>query len=68
MRSRRNRKYRKIEVVDKKVNLVNLKVEKWVRFYDKDMNSVAKGMIVSVSLGIIALIISISVMIRGVIQ
>lgn len=72
MRSRRNRKYRKIEVVDTKVNLINIKtnmtnrkIDRWIEDYDKDMNSVAKGIIISVSLAIIALLISITTVVKG---
>ncbi len=72
MRSRRNRKYRKIEVVDTKVNLINIKtnmtnrkIDRWIEDYDKDMNSVAKGMIISVGLAIIALLISITTVVKG---
>ncbi len=72
MRSRRNRKYRKIEVVDTKVNLINIKtnmtnrkIDRWIEDYDKDMNSVAKGIIIGVSLPIIALLISITTVVKG---
>lgn len=51
MRSRRHRKYRKIEVVDNKVNLVDIKTNRISRGlqvlryqYDEDMNFLAKGL------------------------
>lgn len=52
MKSRRHRKHRKIEVVDGKVNLVDIKANRISRKlqvlryqYDEDMNSVAKGLV-----------------------
>lgn len=60
MRSRRNRKYRKIEVVDNRVNLVNIKtditnrrIDKLIAFYDRDMNAAAKLILMSVCFGAI---------------
>lgn len=58
MKSRRNRRYRKIEMVDNKINLVdiktnmaNKKMDKWIKYYDSDMNTAAKMMIISITLG-----------------
>ncbi len=55
MRSRRKRRNRRIEVVDNKVNLINIKSNKIIRRvealkyqYDEDMNNVAKGLVISV--------------------
>ncbi len=55
MNSRRHRKHRKIEVVDGKVNLVDIKANRISRGlqvlryqYDEDMNNVAKGLVISV--------------------
>ena len=60
MRSRRSRKYRKIEVVNNKVNLVdiktnmtNRKIDRLITCYDKDMNTVAKMMLTSIFFGAI---------------
>ena len=51
MKSRRHRKHRKIEVVDGKVNLVDIKTNRITRGlqvlmdqYDEDMNFLAKGL------------------------
>ena len=67
MRSRRKRRYRKVEVLDNKVNLINLKVDKWIDFYDRDTNSVAKLIIASMAIGTAALIVSIILFLKGVI-
>lgn len=67
MRSRRKRRYRKVEVLDNKVNLINLKVDKWIDFYDRDTNSAAKFLITSMAIGATALIVSVILFLRGVI-
>jgi len=67
MKSRRSRKYRKIEIVDNKVNLVNLKVDKWAKTYDWNMSIVAKGLTTSMVVGAIGLVISLGLVIKEVI-
>ena len=66
MKSRRHRKYRKIEVVDNKVNLVNLKtdmnnkrINKLAECFDRDTTTIAKIMAVGTAMGLVSLIVSI---------
>lgn len=66
MRSRKRRKYRKIEIVDNKVNLVSIKIDKWIKFYDRDLNTIAKFIVIIGLIGLTGLIISIINILRGI--
>ena len=55
----------KIET-DNKVNLVSIKIDKWIKFYDRDLNTIAKFIVIIGLIGLTGLIISIINILRGI--
>ena len=49
MRSRRNRKYRKIEVVDNRVNLVNIKIENPICNLNKIRRAIKNNRVIKIN-------------------